>query len=62
MEEDDKIQVSDDPFPALEDSIKQLGLLGDSFKDLSVNVVASFDVNLAELSHQCPIKISLQTF
>ena len=42
IEEDDGIHESDDPFAALEDSIKQLGLLDESSKNLSVNDVDDF--------------------
>ena len=40
--EDDTIHESDDPFAALEDSIKQLRLLDESSKNLSVNYVDDF--------------------
>ena len=36
------IYVSDDLFAALEDSINQLGLLDESYKDLAVNDVGDF--------------------
>ena len=42
IEEDDTIHESDDPFAALEDSIKQLRLLDESSKNLSVNDVGDF--------------------
>ena len=45
--ENDKIHVSNDPFAAWEDFIKQLDLLEESFKDLAVGDVASFDDDLA---------------
>ena len=42
IKEDDGIHESDDPFAALEDSIKQLGLLDESSKNLSVDDVDDF--------------------
>ena len=42
IEEDDGIHESDDPFDALEDSIKQLGLLDERSKNLSVDDVDDF--------------------
>ena len=42
IEEDDGIHKSDDLFAALEDSIKQLGLLYESSKNLSVDDADDF--------------------
>ena len=40
------MHVSDDLFAALEDQIKQLGLLEQSFKDLAVDDVVDFAKSL----------------
>ena len=48
IEGDDEIHVSDDLFAALEDSIKQFGLLEQSFKDLAVDDVVDFVKSLVK--------------
>ena len=48
IEEDDGIHESNDPFAALEDSIKQLGLLEKISKNLSVDDVDNFVKSLVK--------------
>ena len=48
IEEDDGIHESNDPFAALEDSIKQLGFLEKISKNLSVNDVDNFVKSLVK--------------
>ena len=48
IKEDDGIHESDDSFATLEDSIKQLGLLDESSKNLSVDDVDDFVKSLVK--------------